>query len=283
MKPMKKLVKTKLIFPLIFLLAAVMLPAGEAQAAPGWITTCNYSHSRNDDPIVYPGKPGLSHLHDFIGATTTNASSNPGSMRAGGTTCGNLGDSSGYWVPALYKNGTTRVLPKGTSKHALFYYRRQPNVSMVPFPDGLKMIVGNAHAQNPSENKWIGNGRIYFKCGPGSNTHLQAPPAQCSSGIMVLVFMFPQCWDGKNLDSGDHISHMAYAQGSQCPQSHPRAVPRIEAFVRYGVGTGPIGTVTLASGPYYTAHADFFNAWDGELNVLVGECINRGVDCGTNP
>ncbi|WP_309624448.1 DUF1996 domain-containing protein [Methylibium sp.] len=36
---------------------------------------------------------------------------------------------------------------------------------------------------------------------------------------------FPQCWDGKNLDSPDHKSHMAYPSDGGCPRSHPVALP----------------------------------------------------------
>lgn len=262
----------------------LMLTPGRAQAAaPGWITSCNYSHSSSDDPIVFPNQPGATHLHDFIGAKTANASSTVASLRAGGTNCTMPDDSSAYWTPALYMNGA-RVLPKATSKHALFYYRRQPDVTMTSIPDGLKMLVGDGHATSPSDNEGIASGRIYFKCGPGSGTHLQAPPSQCSSGVMVISFMFPQCWDGVNLDSPDHKSHMAYPSGNKCSATHPVAIPRIESFVRYLVGTGPIGTVTLSSGPYYTAHQDFWNGWDPPaLNWLLDNCINAGKDCGKNP
>ena len=257
-----------------------------AQAAsPGWIVSCQYSHSLQDDPIVFPGRPGASHMHDFVGGSGINASSTGASLRAGGTTCAMPSDASGYWVPALYKNGV-RVLPAGTSKHALFYYRRKgaPSGTMVqPFPLGLKMIIGNANARSPQENPQLGRD-ITFKCGPGSGTNLPAPPTQCSSGIMVMSLTFPNCWDGRNLDSPDHKSHMAYPSGSRCPSSHPVVLPRIESFFRYRVGTGPIGTVTLASGPYYTAHQDFFNAWDpAALQSLVTNCMNAQRDCGTNP
>lgn len=254
-------------------------------ASPGWIVSCNYSHSLNDDPIVSPGKPGAAHLHDFVGGVTSDAFSTSTSLRAGRTTCAMPADSSSYWVPALYENGV-RVLPTGTSKHALFYYRRKgaPSGTMVqPFPLGLKMIIGNAHAKSPQENPQLGRD-IIFKCGPGSTTDLPAPPTQCASGILVMSLRFPNCWDGKNLDSADHRSHMAYPVNSRCPASHPVVLPRIESFFRYNVGKGPIGTITLASGPYYTAHQDFFNAWDpAVLQTLVTNCMNAQVDCGTNP
>lgn len=255
---------------------------GAAYAADsGWIVTCNFSHSLPDDPIVFPGAAGASHLHDFVGATTTNANSTPQTLLAGGTTCLIPGDKSAYWVPALYANGQ-RILPQGTSKHALFYYRRKGaanGVVVQAFPLGLKMIVGNAHASGP-----YANSRIIWKCGPGSGTDLPQPPTQCNSGVMVVSLQFPNCWDGKNLDSANHSSHMAYPNGNSCPASHPVVLPRIESFFRYQVGTGPIGTITLASGGWWSLHQDFLNAWlPADLQKLIDKCINPGQDCGTNP
>ena len=260
-------------------------PALAQSASPGWIVSCNYSHSLSDDPIVFPRLAGASHLHDFVGGRTTDAFSTRTSLLAGATTCAMPADASGYWVPALYENNV-RVLPTATSKDALFYYRRKgaPSGTMVqPFPPGLKIIVGNARATSPQENPQLGRD-IIFKCGPGSGVDLPAPPTQCASGIMVISLRFPNCWDGVNLDSADHRSHMAYPVNSRCPRSHPVVLPRLESFFRYSIGTGPIGTIRLSSGPYYTAHQDFFNAWEpAALQALVTRCLNGNMDCGTNP
>lgn len=272
---------------LLIVTALLVTPAPVHAQDSGWIVSCNYSHSNNDDPIVFPGQPGASHLHDYVGARTVNAHSTAQTMLAGGTTCLIPGDKSGYWVPALYENGQ-RVLPQGTDKHALFYYRRKgapTGVTVQPFPLGLKMIVGNAHAQNPSQNPQLGS-QIIFKCGPGSGTDLPQPPTSCSSGLMVISLTFPNCWDGVNLDSADHKSHMSYPVNNRCPASHPVNLPRIESFFRYNVGAGSIGTITLASGPYYTIHQDFFNGWQqNTLQTLINNCLNAPniKDCGTNP
>lgn len=277
----------KIVAGLAMLFSILMLTSDGVQAAnPGWIVSCNYSHSLSDDPIVFPGQPGASHLHDFIGARTTHAASTPESMRAGGTTCAMPHDSSGYWVPALFKDGV-RVLPTASRRNALFYYRHASVSAGTVFqtiPDGLKMIVGNGHATLAAENEGIATGRIIFKCGLGSGIDLPAPPVQCESGVMSISYKFPNCWDGVNLDSPDHKSHMAYPARGRCPATHPVAIPRLEAFVRYPVGTDPIGTITMASGPYFTAHMDFWNAWDpAALQWLLDNCINAGLDCGKNP
>jgi Domain of unknown function (DUF1996) len=50
---------------------------------------------------------------------------------------------------------------------------------------------------------------------------------------MCLQILSPSCWDGKNLDSPDHMSHMSYpANGTfeshgPCPASHPVKVPQL--------------------------------------------------------
>jgi hypothetical protein len=40
---------------------------------------------------------------------------------------------------------------------------------------------------------------------------LDFPKRPCKAGIMVNV-RFPTCWDGVNLDSPDHMSHVAYVR-----------------------------------------------------------------------
>lgn len=260
------------------------LPAPAAAANPGWITSCQLTHALPDDPIVSPGIPGAAHMHVFYGSRDTDASSTPTSLREAGTTCAMPGDTSAYWIPAVYANG--QQLRPATSKHALFYYRRiaAPSGTTVrTIPDGLKIIVGNAQASSPSENPTLGN-HIIFKCGPGSGTNLPSPPSQCSSGVMVVSLRAPNCWDGVHLDSLDHKSHMAYPRSGRCPVSHPVVLPRVESFFRFSVGTAPIGEVTLASGPWYTIHSDLLFAWESsELQRFMDRCINGLVDCRTNP
>ena len=54
---------------------------------------------------------------------------------------------------------------------------------------------------------------------------------------------------------------------------------RITLILRYPV-TGA-GKVELASVGQFSAHADFFNAWNqGELNRLVDGCLNALRHCG---
>ena len=41
--------------------------------AVNFISTCRFSHRAPDDPIVFPGHPGFSHDHSFVGNTSTDA------------------------------------------------------------------------------------------------------------------------------------------------------------------------------------------------------------------
>ena len=99
-------------------LAAVLGPAAFAGGKPrdlpqptsradlvgvNFVESCRFSHRSPDDPIVFPGKPGASHDHTFVGNRSTNASSTFGSLRSSGTTCMRAADTAAYWVPTLYQ------------------------------------------------------------------------------------------------------------------------------------------------------------------------------------
>ena len=89
---------------------------------------------------------------------------------------------------------------------------------------------------------------------------------------------FPNCWNGAALDSADHQSHMAYSRRGRCPVSHPVAVPAISLIFRYPAAGGP--DAALVSGGQFSAHADFFNAWNQQaLGALVETCLNALRHC----
>ena len=74
--------------------AAPLLIAGGAPAAGAaklhgnnFYANCRFSHTNDDDPIVYPGRPGKSHRHTYFGNESTDASSTPASLREAQTTC----------------------------------------------------------------------------------------------------------------------------------------------------------------------------------------------------
>lgn len=97
-----------------------------------------------------------------------------------------------------------------------------------------------------------------------------------------LSLNFPDCWDGKRLDSSDHHKHMTYSEWSdgeaRCFPSHPVAVPAITFSISWPVRDGR--GARLASGPVRTMHGDVFSAWDPGMQAFqVSSCLNADIDC----
>jgi len=69
---------------------------------------------------------------------------------------------------------------------------------------------------------------VSFACIPASGSGGPATPGfpdhKCNGNLEIRV-EFPMCWDGVNLDSDTHRSHMAYPSlldNGICPDSHPK-------------------------------------------------------------
>jgi Domain of unknown function (DUF1996) len=276
--------------------AAVAAPLGAAAPARpkpklhgnNFFSNCLYSHTAADDPIVLPGLRGRSHSHTFFGNVTTDAYSTLASLRKGATTCKPRTDHAAYWVPTLYQNGR-EVRP---AKAQLYYVLRGYD-QMHPFPPGLRMVAGDAHATRPQSMRvtyWTCGGRaartapsstVPARCGviEGRGLSPRGPHEKAAvirwrtRTFLELHVDFPDCWDGVHLDSPDHHSHMAYSRDYVCPRSHPVKVPLIRLTIRYPIDRGR--GVLLASGGRFSGHADFFNAWDPQaLARLVDDCFH---------
>jgi hypothetical protein len=256
---------------------ADQLPGGQDRGV--FATVCQFSHEAPDDPIVYPGQAGKSHLHTFFGNATTDAASTYDSLRTGATTCRTAEDSSGYWVPALYRNGA-EVKPTFLK----VYYRtgRHDPASVQAFPPGFRVVAGDStatSAQGLRTTFWLCQ-RSPDLAGPQPGGP-SATPLDCpADNPLTLHVLFPECWDGVSTDSPDHKGHMAYGRLGSCPADHPVVVPSLALIVHYPISGEP-GAVTLASGGAYSAHADFFNAWDQAfLAKSVRDCLNAMTRCG---
>jgi hypothetical protein len=236
-----------------------------------FVSSCSFSHRAPDDPIVFFGQPGASHDHSFVGNRTTSASSNLASLLAAGTTCHRPGDTAAYWMPTLYVNGN-RVPPA----HAQIYYRRRTLADVEAFPPGFRMIAGDAKETSPQARRVT-----FWNCGVLSGMEPSSTIPTCPNGrrnSLRLHITFPSCWDGANLDSADHQSHVAYPMRGRGPSSYPHALPQISLIFRYPSTGGP--SSSLASGGQFSAHADFFNAWNqDELQSLVDGCLNALRHC----
>jgi len=253
-----------------FLLAgATALPALAERAAadqssrlfpggPYFVVGCGFSHMNNDDPIVFPGKPGASHNHTFIGNRVVDAATTPASLLGGDSSCPDVGDASAYWVPTLFSGGRAVKPLVGVG-----YYVRKTVGPVRAFPAGLKMIAGNANARRPQSLTVVGWGCGGFGAAPRSASVPSCPSDQA----LHLRATFPNCWNGRDVDSVDHQRHLAYAVRGTCPRSHPVALPNLVLIFLYP--STDLVRPLQASGRF-GAHADFVNGWDQEtLEALV--------------
>ncbi len=254
--------------------------------------TCGLSHMNNDDPMVYPGQLNATHHHSYYGNTNVKFDTDLNALSTtGNSTCaGGIMNRSAYWHPTLIDiSSNAPVLPDGNE--AGFYYKTGYNVAnsaIKPPPKGLRILVGNPRATTAEQV----HGVKYVCMNPVTQNSdgmpWQRAIPNCKVGHWLQVTaVFPQCWDGKNLDSPNHQDHMAFP-ASGCPVSHPVAIPEITLNMRYTIKTeNQAQKWRLASDNYafnganagYSGHADWVNGWDEAIMAgIVRNCLNASKD-----
>lgn len=266
---------------------------------------CHLSHRAGDDPIVHPGVPGASHSHEFFGSVATDAFSTGASLRATDTTCEDVEDTAAYWVPTLSVDGVD-VDP--TMLRAYYRARRGVDVrDVTPPPLGLAMISGDpartgeghdhappsgAGAEEHGHDTGAGAGGpppgpveevpdAGWGCGLRPRRLHPSPPHGCLDGSpLTLQLRFPDCWDGRNLDSPDHRSHVARSIDGACPASHPVLMTELQVSVSWPLTGAAAVRARIDSGAVQGAHGDFLNGWEPEaLARHVELCIHAKANC----
>lgn len=258
----------------VFLAAAAAVLLAPAPAfAHTFRVLCPSSHFAKDDPIVQPGRPGATHRHEFFGARAADADATVAELEAGATTCRLRRDTAAYWAPSLEVGG---VLVRGTMTA---YYSRHGKPRAAAPPRGLKVVAGNARAvrrQPMSVTHWQCVGR-------GRSARFAERPA-CRRGERLAAWvLFPDCWDGRRIDSADHASHLAYAVRAACPATHPVPIMRVALLVAWAARPAAVARVTLGGGALtaHGMHADFWNTWhQPTLRQLRWDCIELATPCG---
>jgi hypothetical protein len=230
---------------------------------------CTVTHRLNDDPIVFPGLPGASHNHTFVGNPTTPAATTPPALLGGPTSCQDPKDASSYWFPTLLQNG----VPVAPERVTVYYKSGVSDYRTVrPFPAGFRLVVGDARATSVTAFKgtWTCGGHLFTDI-----------PSSCPAGSSLIVrLMAPSCWDGVNLDSPNHKSHMVYPVSGVCPADHPAPLPMLQMKVPYKLPGGNTSGLTYSSGPSFTFHYDFMNGWDPARQAqVISHCVNGGRQC----
>jgi hypothetical protein len=248
------------------------------------------------DPIVNPDAVST-HVHTIMGGNgfakvmdynTTQSSTC--------SSCTVIGDNSNYWIPNLWYQGSdgkfTSVNQVGGA--TVYYLQRGGDgEKLKAFPPGFRMLAGDTAKRTAGTD--FASQAISYNCLGTSNPETNAfPNYNCPSGLRAQVF-FPSCWDGQNLDSGDHKSHMSYPVGAynngKCPSTHP--VHLISIFYEVVFDTNKFASQwSGGKQPFvwsngdntgYGLHGDFIMGWEeAHLQSAVDDCTNlsgRVEDC----
>lgn len=266
------------------------------------------------DTIQYPGSDRLSHLHLFYGLVGVQPNDTYQTALAAGreSTCGSgpyVANRSQYWMPALLDGRGHVFQPNYVS----IYYKRFPKTS--PYcnrraepravaaecrnmPQGMKMIAGR-DMQKPGTNAEVTRGAQFYCINDkgtsavvDSLTILVSDPACQGETKLYQVFDFPECWDGKNLDSPNHRDHVAYVSyGSwgypRCPDSHPYLIPALHVAAEFQLmPSDERRPIRLASDmfpqldPGKSQHGDAYIAWDPKVfQMMHDNCIDKQLNC----
>ncbi|KAI9731910.1 MAG: hypothetical protein M1834_004361 [Cirrosporium novae-zelandiae] len=270
------------------------------------------------DPIMSPGVLS-SHAHAIHGGSNFGLSADATSLlRSNCTSCGVTQDKSAYWVPTLYfESYVNNTFELVNQNGGMLAYYKMVNSNITAFPQNFRMIAGDNFQRNftlpipdPPKTDWVlypkqetqkslGQKALGFNClnylDPSKTEaslyrHFMPSKefldANCPSGLR-LELMFPSCWNGVDLDSDDHKSHVAYPNlldSGTCPDGYPVQLPGLfyETIWDTENYEGMDGRFVLSNGDPtgYGYHGDFIAAWEsGVLTAAIEQC-NAGDSSG---
>ena len=265
---------------------------------------CEFSHFAYDDPLVYPGKPGASHLHMFFGNTEANAFTTYESLiNSGSSTCnGQELNRTGYWAPALFDgDGNVRV-----PERIVVYYKGENKARgrSEVYPPGAAMIATENINTMPHAEGGAGGVRLGFLCTDNfsANTNIGSQTmADCDGSrfgtdpnrprwtVLEVSIKFPQCWNGEDPSDWTNFSPpVGDWYVSRCEGEYNHTFPNLEYFINYRVEPGestagwflasdvdPV-SFSLGDDPAgSTVHADWWGGWHPEINRMwIDNCVN---------
>ncbi|MEU8520294.1 DUF1996 domain-containing protein [Streptomyces sp. NBC_01216] len=275
------------------------LPRPRSGASRGtFVTDCGRNTNGKFNPdniIVAPGvSNGAHHMHDYVGNQANDAFAGDDELAAGQTTCRNQGDRSTYYWPVLrLQNGQAEddaqadgggkdqnVGEIQTPAQVTLNFVGNPVSKVTAMPRFLRIITGDAKAFTNGN----ANANASWSCTGFENRQLKDKYPICPQGSKVVrTFRFQSCWDGKNADSANHRTHVAFAdpRSGRCGKGF-RAIPQLVQRIVYNVPPGPGFAVDSFPEQLHkpvTDHGDFINVFDQRLMNRMVRCINAGRRC----
>ncbi|MFF1295207.1 MULTISPECIES: DUF1996 domain-containing protein [unclassified Streptomyces] len=283
------------------------LPANGRSGARGSFTTkCGTNANKNyntDNVIVAPGVTnGAHHLHDYVGNQGNNAFASDAELAAAQTTCQNQGDKSSYFWPVLRlqdgtqdfdqnnagggTEGNTGKILQPAQAQLKFVGNKKGNV--VAMPTALRIITGDAKAFVNGN----ANANVNWSCtGFENKVQLKDKYPICPQGSQVVrTTNFQSCWDGQNIDSANHRTHVAFVKADGTCANGFKAIPQLQVRLVYNVPAPTIENGTVVN-PYavdtfpeqlhkpITDHNDFINFFSTNTMNKMVKCINTGQKC----
>ncbi|KAL9114392.1 MAG: hypothetical protein Q9227_001473 [Pyrenula ochraceoflavens] len=285
------------------LLAGLSLALSATPVSAFWRLPCKVPLlNERADPIISPDQVS-GHVHTIMGgnAFTSAGMDYAKTQTSTCSSCTVQKDLSNYWSPRLYyqaKNGS--FISVGQNGGATVYYLQRPgpkNDKLQAFPEGFRMVAGSPFKRSGNSTDHATQA-VSYACldynGPATAETNNFPTRNCPDGLRSQVF-FPSCWDGKNLDSPDHSSHMAYPieayNSGSCPDTHPVHLVSIfyeiiwntPDFADMWYGEGQPFVWSMGDPTGYGFHGDFINGWDvTHLQSAIDTCTSdsgRVEDC----
>ncbi|MFD3694880.1 DUF1996 domain-containing protein [Streptomyces sp. NPDC058646] len=250
-------------------------------------------HFNPDNVIVAPGvSNGAHHMHDYVGNNSTDAFSTNDSLAAAGTTCGNGDQSTYYWPVLRLRDGKAERdadAPGGGQdgnvgtilqpKQVTITFKGSPVGRVTAMPRFLRVITGDAKAFTNG----TANANASWSCTGFENRQLKDKYPICPKGSdVVRTFNFQSCWDGRNTDSANHRTHVAFADSDGRCKKGFKAMPQLVQRIVYEVAPG--ARIAVDSFPEQlhkpvTDHGDFINVMSDGLMARAVDCINSGRTC----
>ncbi|WP_329398273.1 DUF1996 domain-containing protein [Streptomyces melanogenes] len=276
----------------------VRAPQFQRNGSTGLFTSScgvNQNGKRNpDNVIVAPGvSNGAHHMHDYVGNQANDAFASDADLANGGTSCRNQGDKSTYYWPVIrLQNGQNEndanadgggkdknVGKIQTPVQVTIKFAGNPVSKVTAMPRFLRIITGDAKAFTNGN----ANANASWSCTGFENRQLKDKYPICPQGSKVVrTFNFQSCWDGKNTDSANHRTHVAFAgKNGACPRGF-KAIPQLQQRIVYAVPPGPGFAVDSFPEQLHkpvTDHGDFINVFSDQLMRKAVTCINTGRSC----
>ncbi|MEV4703182.1 DUF1996 domain-containing protein [Actinoplanes sp. NPDC049316] len=196
--------------------------------------------------------------------------------------------SSSAAAPLPDPQGPNLELPNNTGgivrpASVLIEYRGNATSKVVPMPKFLRALTGDAKPTS----RGPANARAAWTCSGFADRLADRYPI-CPAGRQVQrVHDFPGCWDGKNTDSANHRSHVAFADRATgaCPAGFV-AIPQLRITISYAIPRDVQlkGQYALDSFPEedhnpFSDHDDFVNVNSARTMQRIATCINKARVC----